>query len=162
MKVICRVFCAILVFGLAACSSFERGWRRAGREAHHDPFAGRWDGRWTSAKHANAGGRLRCVLRPIDARHYGASFKANWLAFTSTYEATLDAERRGNELHFQGAHRLPAMFGGVYRYSGRATPQKFNARYHSSYDHGTFEMTKVADASRARGASSESRASSTR
>ena len=145
MSVSLRVLCGGLTLVLAACSSFEKEWKQNRASRHIDPFAGRWEGRWTSAKHANAGGRLRCVLQPIDAAHYRAAFKANWLAFSSSYVMTLEAQRRGQQLHFQGTHRLPAMFGGVYRYHGRATSQHFRAQYDSSYDRGTFEMSKLAD-----------------
>jgi hypothetical protein len=124
----------------AACSSFERDWRR--QAAAGDAFTGKWDGRWTSSAHRGAGGRLRCILTKVEPGRYQARFKANWMAFTSTYSVTLQGEQRGGKLIFRGSHNLGALFGGVYRYEGEATPQLFTARYDSSYDRGTFEMSR--------------------
>ena len=141
MNTFVRLFLAFLVLSLTACSSFEHDWRRTSTAG--DNFAGKWDGRWTSAKHRGAGGRLRCILTKVDARQYQARFKANWLAFTSTYAVTLQAEQRGGRLIFRGSHDLGALFGGEYRYEGEATAQRFTARYDSSYDRGTFEMSRA-------------------
>ncbi|HEX8311645.1 MAG TPA: hypothetical protein VF614_10030 [Chthoniobacteraceae bacterium] len=141
MKTVVRFLFLALALSLAACSSFERDWRRT--SSSKDAFSGNWDGRWTSAKHRGAGGRLRCILTRVDARQYQARFKANWLAFTSSYLVTLQAEQRGGRLIFRGSHDLGALFGGVYRYEGEATAQRFTARYDSSYDRGTFEMSRA-------------------
>jgi len=138
---------------LVGCSSFERDWRASGRRpelrsfARGDAFAGRWEGRWTSASHrlgsGYAGGRLRCLLARIDERRYEARFKANWMIFTSSYRTIFDVERRGPVLQLDGQHRLSAMFGGVYHYRGRVTPQHFKATYDSSYDRGTFDLRRA-------------------
>ena len=133
----------LAVLLLSGCASYERTWKAAATTTRYrDQFSGAWEGTWKSEKHRNAGGRLRCVLNRIDERHYHAHFKANWMAFSSTYKVVLDAEPRGRQLRFSGAHQLPKVFGGVYRYEGTATPRRFNATYHSSYDHGRFQMTR--------------------
>ena len=138
---------------LSGCASFERDWKTAARQpAPHnfskvDKFTGRWEGRWTSAKHRLSsgeptGGRLRCLLTKLDDHRYEAKFKANWMVFASSYTMALQVERRARELRLKGEHEVSAMFGGTYRYAGRITPQRFSASYDSSYDHGAFEMTR--------------------
>jgi hypothetical protein len=144
------IFTAALA--LAGCASFEREWKAAERQpgmrsdARSDDFTGRWDGQWTSAKHRTktgfAGGRLRCLLTKVDDRHYAARFKANWMIFTSSYRTLFAVERRGGALQLSGEHKLSAMFGGVYKYAGRVTPDDFTATYDSTYDHGKFEMRR--------------------
>lgn len=150
----------VALFGssfFSACSSYEGKWKDAGHAERffgngyvarpRDPFVGRWEGRWTSNRHRTrdgyAGGRLRCIFRKVDDRHYEARFKANWMIFASSYRTVLDAERRGGVLQLVGEHRLASVFGGgVYKYSGRVTPERFSARYDAAYDSGTFEMRR--------------------
>lgn len=136
----------------AGCSSFDAKWRAAdgGANTH---YATRWDGRWTSEHHRSltgrpASGRLRCVLEPVDERRTRALFHANWLMFSSNYAVVLAAktppylQKRGRPVELSGTHELPKMFGGVYRYDARISGNRFTARYTSSYDRGTFEMTR--------------------
>jgi hypothetical protein len=136
-------------FCLAACSSFEREWREAGTVPGRDAYSGRWQGRWTSAKHRNSGGDLRCILVPTSTpgkagdRQYQAYFKAKWLAFSASYKVPLNGRERGNTLFFAGNHRLAAVYGGVYRFEGTATRKHFSSSYDSSYDEGRFEMDRV-------------------
>jgi len=144
MNALLRFLCAGLTLSLTACSSFERDWRQAGTSGSKAAVPERWEGRWTSAKHRGAGGRLRCVLQEADARQYRAQFRANWLLFTAGYTVPLNAERRGDELRLNGAQHIGGIGGGVYRYEGRVTRERFHASYHSSYDHGTFEMVPAA------------------
>lgn len=128
---------------LAGCSTkFDREWKRAAARPERDPFAGRWEGKWVSAKHRNADGRLRCLLTPIAPERYQANFKADWMIFTSTYSTVFDAQRKGNEITFRGSENLGPLFGGVYTLAGKATPEQFTATYDSSYDTGTFEMRR--------------------
>ncbi len=134
-----------LVLVTAGCSTgFEREWKKAAVRPPADPFAGRWEGQWVSAKHRNADGRLRGILTPISPTRYHARFKADWMIFSSSYKTVFDTRRKGNEIFFRGSEDLGALFGGVYTFEGRATPEHFNATYDSSYDTGTFEMRRVA------------------
>lgn len=138
----------VLVAGLAiflpACTSgFERRWKAPTPAlGTRDPFSGRWEGTWRSEKHRGAGGRLRCVFTRLDARRYDAHFKANWMLFASSYRTIFETDQRGGKLLLGGRHDLGALFGGVYTYRGEATPTRFEAGYDSSYDRGTFSMTR--------------------
>ena len=134
---------------LGACSSFEGDWKTAARTGKAASFAGAWDGQWVSEKHRlpsgqPAGGRLRCIFTPVDDAHFRARFHADWAIFTTGYEVTFDTRRRGSALAFRGEQDLGAIFGGVYRYHGRVTPQNFSATFASRYDHGRFEMRRPA------------------
>lgn len=152
-----RLLLVLLCGALAACSSFDAEWRAAA----HGPT--RWDGRWTSEKHAApsggpAGGRLRCVLttvkiatncfptepriKPSTQTHLRASFHANWLLFSSNYTMTL-TPLPGSRTDFRGTHDLPAIFGGTYRYTAHISGDHFTARYDSTHDRGTFDLTRV-------------------
>ncbi len=148
-----RLLLLLFCGALTACSSFDARWRAAkDRTAAYGPTL--WDGRWTSAKHrtlggAPEGGRLRCVLSSINNAEYAsgspelrADFHANWLLFSSGYTMSL-MPVKGAPTEFRGTHELPAVFGGTYRYTARITGERFTARYDSSYDHGTFDLTRV-------------------
>lgn len=101
----------------------------------------RWEGQWKSAKHRGMNGRLRCFLTKIDNRHYRAQFRANWLAFTSSYAVVLETGRAGDGLRLNGTHQLRGIGGGLYHYEGKVTKSRFTASYDSNYDTGTFVMT---------------------
>lgn len=143
------VFAALV---LAGCASFERDWKAAERRPElrrftgSDAFTGRWDGRWTSAKHRTgdgyAGGRLRCILTKLDDRRYEARFKANWMIFASSYRTVFNVQPRGRALHLDGEQKLSMFGGGLYKYEGYVTPERFTACYDSNYDSGTFEMRR--------------------
>lgn len=147
-----RWLLAAALGALSACSSFNAEWSAAGNPATAQGRT-RWDGRWTSATHrtragAPEGGRLRCVLAPtVPASGAGgtglrAAFRANWLAFTSDYTMEFQPVK-GSRTEFRGTHELPAIFGGTYRYTARMAGDRFTTRYDSSYDHGTFELSRV-------------------
>ena len=143
-------FLALALF--AGCSSFHEKWDAAGRPGQL-ARASRWEGRWTSAYHKTPagtpeGGRLRCVIEPVSEARILAHFHANWLAFSADYSVPFDAQisrsgKSGAPVDFRGRHELPKVFGGVYRYDARISGDRFMARYGSSYDAGTFAMTRL-------------------
>ena len=136
-----RQLLAVLCGALTACSSFDAKWRTAKSPAT------RWAGRWTSEKHTTpgggpSGGRLRCVLEKAPTHARRADFHANWKIFSSDYTMTL-TPANNSRTDFHGTHDLPKMFGGTYRYTAHISGDRFTARYDSSYDHGTFDLTRV-------------------
>lgn len=143
-----RTFLLVAALGLVGCSSFEREWRDAQsyRGAGRDRFAGPWEGQWISSRHGSppkpVGGRLRCILRPVDTAIYQAHFKANWHGLATTYKVDFRMDPRDGELRFLGGYDLGPLAGGVYRYDGRVTPARFESSYDSSYDTGRFEMRR--------------------
>ncbi len=160
--VIARLILSMAIVASGACSSFDAKWRAAEKAAGPNGPT-RWDGRWTSAKHrgkngAAEGGRLRAVLaevrvatncspeksavKPGTRTDLRADFHANWLIFASSYSMTLKPVP-GSPTEFRGTHELPAVFGGTYRYTARRVGDRLNATYDSSYDRGTFELTRV-------------------
>jgi hypothetical protein len=138
------ILLAVGALALGGCASFDRDWKNVPVVTKADPFSGRWDGVWTSAKHQQpggpGGGRLRCIFTRVDDAHYRAQFFANWLCFASGYTVTFETKRHGDTLAFHGEQNLGAIFGGVYRYDGVVTAQHFSASFISGYDHGRFEM----------------------
>jgi hypothetical protein len=113
------------------------------------PWDGRWIGQWTSEKHgrifssAPMGGEARCVLTQIDRYRYRAHFRAGWHGLRSDYVAELYGKPRGKTLHLKGEFRLGRLSGGIYRYEGTVTPDRFTLHYDSSYDTGRLEMTPL-------------------
>jgi hypothetical protein len=92
-------------------------------------------------KHHGMHGRLHCLLTKIDDRHCRAQFRANWLAFTSSYTVVLKTSPADDGVRLHGTHQLRGIGGGRYRYDGKVTRSRFTASYDSSYDKGTFVMT---------------------
>ena len=107
-----------------------------------DAFTGGWAGTWRSEKTGHHG-RLRCLLTKAGPNVYEAAFHAQWAIFSSSYTVPFHTRREGARLLFAGEHRLPAIFGGMYRFHGSATPEFFESQYASGYDYGIFTMRKV-------------------
>ena len=106
-----------------------------------DAIPAHWEGEWRSGKHRGMHGGLRCFFTKIDDSHYRARFRANWLAFASSYTVVLETRRVGDGLRLQGTQRLRGIGGGLYHYEGNVTRSRFTATYSSGYDTGTFVMT---------------------
>ena len=142
-----RLSTVVVLALFSGCSSFQKKWDAVGQPGKYE-HASRWDGRWTSARHKSAsgpaGGRLRCVIEPVADSRVLAHFRANWEAFSANYDVTFEPKsKRGGEVReFRGSHDLPKIFGGTYRYDARIAGDRFSARYDSSYDSGTFQLTR--------------------
>ncbi len=106
-----------------------------------DPFSGNWAGTWKSAQTGHQG-RLEGLFTKIDRRHYRADFKAHWGFLSGRYSVVFETRRAGRKLHFHGQHDLGKLYGGLYKYEGRTTPEHFSARYQSADDHGDFELSR--------------------
>jgi hypothetical protein len=132
------LFLAVLTTG---CSSFDRAWRNP--PAHSGGIAGRWEGRWQSARTGHDG-RLRAIITSQAAGRYDARFRATYRSVLSAeYSVTLDVKQRGPRSEFRGAANLGVW--GRYETTGYATARRFLATYRSKFDDGTFEMQRVGE-----------------
>jgi hypothetical protein len=143
MKIVMRaaalfLFVAVLTTG---CSSFDRAWRNP--PAQSAGIAGRWEGRWQSAR-TRRDGKLRAIITPQTAARYDARFRAKYRSVLSAeYRVTLDVKQRGPRSEFRGAADLGVW--GRYETTGYATATRFHATYRSKFDYGTFEMQHVGE-----------------
>ena len=143
MKIVKRaaalfLFVAVLTTG---CSSFDRAWRNP--PAQSAGIAGRWEGRWQSARTGHDG-KLRAIMTPQTAARYNARFRATYRSVLSAeYDVTLNVKQRGPRSEFRGAADLGVW--GRYETSGSATRTQFHAAYRSKFDHGTFELQRVGE-----------------
>jgi hypothetical protein len=106
-----------------------------------DAFSGHYVGTWRSevTKHH---GRLICDFSKMDPKHYRAEFKAYWGALHGSYSVVMETQRAGRELRFSGRQDLGKLYGGVYKYDGRAGGGRMTSKYASADDHGVFELTR--------------------
>jgi len=143
MKIVMRaaalfLFVAVLTTG---CSSFDRTWRNP--PAQSAGIAGRWEGRWQSAR-TRHNGKLRAIITPQTAERYDARFRATYHSVLSAeYGITLNVKQRGPRSEFRGAAHLGVW--GRYETTGYATKTQFHATYRSKFDYGTFEMQRVGE-----------------
>src|SRR5712671_4181133 len=137
------VVCGLsLVLAVSGCSSFHCGWKKAvATPPRAADFSGAWKGSWLSEVNGHHG-RLRCIVTRLDQGHYRARYKATyWKILRFGYAVDMQAEQTsGGACEFQGEADLGWWGGGVYHYSGHATPTNFSSTYESKYDHGTFQM----------------------
>jgi len=128
---------------LSGCSSFSRAWEKAGKASTPpDLIEGRWEGHWLSDANGHTG-RLRCLLSREADGEYTAWFRATYLKILRfSYRVPLKVETHDGVWLFNGSENLGSMAGGVYYYTGSATPTNFHSTYRSDYDHGVFQMSR--------------------
>jgi len=136
---------ALLALITCGCSSFNREWRQAQKApVRLDSLEGRWEGRWLSDANGHKGS-LRCLLTRTNGTEYAARFRATYLwVLRFSYTVPLQVEPHDGGWRFHGAEDLGKAAGGLYRYTGTATATNFHSTYDSKYDHGVFEMNRVA------------------
>jgi hypothetical protein len=143
MKLVIRAVALLLSIAVltSGCSSFERAWRDPPAES--SGIAGRWQGKWKSARSGDSG-KLRAIITRQSAAQYKARFHATYHSVLSAvYGVTLDVTQRGPRSEFRGAANLGVW--GRYETAGHATRTQFRATYRSKFDHGTFEMERVSE-----------------
>jgi hypothetical protein len=132
---------ALILVG-ASCSSFNREWRRVGRNPTTSAgLEGPWEGQWMSEANGHHG-RLRCIVTK-EGNIYQARFRARYRKILSFgYTVPLKAEPTVSGYEFQGEADLGALAGGIYHYAGHADGTNFFSTYSCKYDHGTFQMER--------------------
>ena len=136
----------LVVFALttAGCSTFNRDWRRAAAVAPPaGDITGPWKGSWVSQVNGHHGA-LRSLVARIDDTNYRSRYRATyWRWFRFRYAVDVRVVRDSDGVFkFEGEADLGWLAGGLYRYTGHATPTNFVSTYQSRHDHGVFEMTR--------------------
>ena len=143
---VCR-FCLTIacLFTLVGCSSFDRDWRTVQEYAYpDDEISGAWEGKWHSDYNNHQGG-LRAIITKYGENDYHARFKATYLGIIPfQFELPLTATQQDGLSEFEGQADLGWLAGGVYTYTGEASPQEFFSTYCAeNSDHGTFQMSRI-------------------
>jgi len=137
----------LLMLCLASCSiGYNHRWTKAASEprtTQPTELDGAWEGTWKSEPTGHTG-TLRAIATrtgPSKAR-YHFQYKAVWkevlsAVFSTDHKVAWNG-RRGTVTGEKDLGR----FGGVFRFTGTATPTEFHAKYTSKYDHGVFEMKR--------------------
>ena len=136
---------SLLAVILSGCS-FSRDWRSSLKQPiPPSDISGPWEGTWVSDVSGHDG-RLRCLITKKSDAEYDARFQAKYKKIlTFSYSVPLQARRTGNSWRFDGEADLGKLAGGLYTYSGAATPTNFFSTYDSKHDHGKFELTRPSD-----------------
>ena len=139
---------AVLFLACAGCSRFEKDWRAAAAldSTGTNSLAGRWQGTWKSDVNGHTD-ELRCLITPIDAGRFTARYHARYrrglFRFTFQYTVSLAARETPAGWNFSGEADLGWLAGGMYRYAGTASGNRFHSTYDSRYDRGRFELERV-------------------
>lgn len=155
------LFAALVIVETSCVSSrFQREW--ASPRAINAPvqISGNWSGLWWSEGPSGHSGPLRAVVRVSaeDERMlrkgrgakmdliFDAGF-GGWQTLFLTVHKGYDSQMRltpaGDHYDVEGRQVLSGLGGGEYRYSGGIYGDRFELRYESAYDNGTFYLERV-------------------
>jgi hypothetical protein len=132
----------------AGCSRFEKDWRTAAalNSTSTTSLAGRWQGTWKSDVNGHTD-ELRCLIQPAGEGQFTARYHARYrrglFRFTFQYTVPLVAKATDSGWTFSGQADLGWLAGGMYRYAGTVSSNRFHSTYDSRYDRGTFEMQRA-------------------
>ncbi|MEM8670795.1 MAG: hypothetical protein AAGG48_24925 [Planctomycetota bacterium] len=100
---------------------------------------GKWRGSWSSQTTGHSG-PMKAHIRQIDSDSYRAVFVGRFAGVVPfMYPATLDRVP-GTCDCYRSSQRLPLV--GTYNMTAHINARSFNARYHSSRERGTFNMSR--------------------
>ncbi|HSI63380.1 MAG TPA: hypothetical protein VLE43_09680 [Candidatus Saccharimonadia bacterium] len=148
--------CSALVLSsaLASCSiGYNRDWQKAAATdatLHPKNLEGAWTGTWKS-NHDGHQGKLRAIVtslpsQPGQPERYSFRYHATWAnilsgTITAEHQATHAGKKKGGIVTLSGEKDLGRL-GGVYGFTGAASPTEFKADYKSKLDKGVFEMKR--------------------
>jgi len=139
------VLAALVLATCAGCSivsGYNQQFKHASRFLPVD-LAGAWEGTWHSEVTPH-NGKLTAIFTRQDDYHYQAKFHAHFFKFFAYgYTVVLNVSPGDDCWVVTGEKDLGKLAGGVYHYTGTATPCHFFSRYCCSKDHGEFEMRRV-------------------
>ncbi len=141
---------------LPACSiGYQSRWKEEAlsmKTQEPASLEGAWEGTWKSIKSGHQG-KLKAIVERRAAGQdapgttYAFTYRATWGSllsgvFKAEHLATPSKTNKGT-LELSGQKDLGRL-GGVYSFTGTATPSTFHADYTSSLDHGVFELKRPA------------------
>ena len=138
----------VLASCVASCSlGYNRRWNIAAQQtATTNPtdLAGAWEGTWSSEPTGHTG-TLRAIVTPVTrstAASYHFEYKATWKrVLSAVFHADHLAKWKDGRSTLSGEKDL-GRYGGVFNFTGTATPKVFHAKYEAKLDHGVFEMKR--------------------
>jgi hypothetical protein len=149
-------FCGTLVLAtaLASCSiGYNRDWNKAATtDATRNPknLEGAWNGTWKS-NHDGHHGQLRAIVTKIPTaagqpEKYNFRYHATWAniisgVISAEHQAIPAGKKKDGVVTLSGEKDLGRL-GGVYGFTGVASPVEFKADYKSKLDKGVFEMKR--------------------
>ncbi len=153
---------AALAVGETSCVStrFQREWESPQVGKAPVRIAGNWNGLWWSEGPSGHSGPLRAVvrvsasdervLRKGKAAKMDLIFDAGFggwqtlfLTVHKGYDSQMTLTPAGDHYDVEGRQVLSGLGGGEYVYSGGIYGDRFELRYESSYDKGTFYLERV-------------------
>ncbi len=153
---------AALVVGETSCVSarFQQEW--ASPQVSNAPvrISGNWSGLWWSEGPSGHSGPLRAVVRVSSEGErslrqrkgakmdlvFDAGFggwQTLFLTVHKGYDSQMTLTPAGDHYDVEGRQVLSGLGGGEYRYSGGIYGDRFELRYESAYDTGTFYLERV-------------------
>jgi hypothetical protein len=124
-------------------ADFRREWKRYDAASRGGGIEGRWQGEWISEVNGHHG-ELKGAITKSPPAGYKSVFQATFSKILHVcYEVVLSAREQEDAVELEGQADLGRLAGGVYRYKGRASPERFDCSYECKYDHGTFRMKRV-------------------
>jgi hypothetical protein len=121
-------------------ASFKSDWKTALKSTPTNSIVGAWEGEWKSIAH-KVHGPLKCVIKDLGNGQYEAHFYAQFHWFHFTYAAKLVAEKSADQTSLKGEADLGWM-GGLYKYAGQASPDKYFSSYKSPVENGVLELQR--------------------
>lgn len=153
---------AALFVGETSCVTerFQREWGTPQTSGAPVRIAGNWSGLWWSEGPSGHSGPLRAVVKvsPEDERMlrqrrgakmnlvFDAGFggwQTLFLTVHKGYDSEMTLTPAGDHYDVEGRQVLSGLGGGEYRYSGGIYGDRFELRYESSYDNGTFYLERA-------------------
>lgn len=143
-----------LSLALASCSiGYNRDWSNAAASdatTHPKNLEGAWTGTWKSNADGHTG-KLRAIVKkmPTEAgqpEKYAFRYHATWAnilsgTITAEHQAVPSGKKKDGVVRLSGEKDLGRL-GGVYSFTGAASPREFKADYSSKLDKGVFEMQR--------------------
>jgi hypothetical protein len=153
VRVAAWAFLCPALLASAGCSTFERDWEQAGRQAGSSPplIVGRWEGTWYSAKHDTTDRIRALVSRTGDGRYTVRSlseYGGGIFRFEFESEIVMALKLNDKTWSCRGTEKLGFLswitgHGTTYDYEAQTDGTSyFDLTYKTETDSGNFRLTR--------------------